>query len=250
MTFDLHAKTAIVTGGGSGIGRAIAERFAAHGAAIEILDLDNEHGQSGAAAHAQTCDVAQSADVDRCVADIVQRRGRVDILVNNAGVPSIGSLSQTDEAELDRVYAVNVKGVFNGLKACVDRMVAAGGGVILNLGSIASLVGIPDRFAYSMSKGAVLTMTLSVARDYVDMGIRCNCICPARVHTPFVDAYLEQHYPRDKAEMFDKLSNLQPIGRMGKPEEIAALALFLCSDEAAFITGAVYPIDGGFATLR
>jgi NAD(P)-dependent dehydrogenase (short-subunit alcohol dehydrogenase family) len=189
-------------------------------------------------------------EVERAAAAVEAWGGGIDLLVNNAGVASIGNLSQTGEEELDRIYAVNVKGVYNGMKCCVDRMAARGGGAIVNLGSIASLVGIPDRFAYSMSKGAVLTMTLSVARDYVEKKVRCNCICPARVHTPFVDRYLAEHFAGRREEMFETLSKAQPVGRMGRPEEIAALAAFLCSDEAAFITGAAYPIDGGFVGLR
>jgi NAD(P)-dependent dehydrogenase (short-subunit alcohol dehydrogenase family) len=124
-------------------------------------------------------------------------------------------------------------------------MLRQGGGVIVNMASIASLIGIPDRFAYSMTKGAVLTMTKSIAVDYVKRGIRCNCICPARVHTPFVDGYLAANYPGREEEMYRVLSEYQPIGRMGTPEEVAALALYLCSNEASFVTGQAYPIDGG-----
>ena len=171
------------------------------------------------------------------------------MLVNNAGIASVGTVTSTTEEDFDRVLSVNVKGVFHCLQAGVTRMKESGGGAIVNLASIASLIGIPDRFAYSMSKGAVLTMTLSVARDFVSEGIRCNCICPARVHTPFVDGYLARHYPGREAEMFETLSRTQPIGRMGRPEEIAALALYLCSDEAGFVTGAAYPIDGGATSM-
>ena len=256
--FDLSGKTAIVTGGGSGIGLEISRRLAAHGAHVEILDINTDGGQEavariiaeGGSAHCLACDVSSAASVEACVNEVVERRGRIDILVNNAGIASVGNLGATSEEELDRIYGVNVKGVFNGMKACIDAMVGGGGGVILNLASIASNVGIPDRFAYSMSKGAVLMMTLSVARDYIDKGIRCNCVCPARVHTPFVDAFIKKNYPGREDEMFDNLSKTQPIGRMGRPDEVAALALYLCSDEAGFVTGGVYEIDGGFTNLR
>jgi len=256
--FDLTNKTAIVTGGGSGIGRAIASCFAQQGASVYILDMDEAnlnstiHGikSSGGSISGNLCDVSELDKTKQSVDFFVKEFGRVDILVNNAGISSIGSLSQTTEDELDRIYKVNIKGVYNCMKACIDQMIDQGGGVILNMASIASLTGIADRFAYSMSKGAVHTMTLSVARDYVEKNIRCNCICPARVHTPFVDQYLEKHYPDAKDEMFQKLSQAQPIGRMGTPEEVAALALFLCSDESSFITGAAYPIDGGTLNLR
>ena len=165
--------------------------------------------------------------------------------MNNAGIAHVGTIEQTRPEDLDRLYAVNVRGVFLCSKAAVTIMLQHGGGVIVNMASIASLVGVPERFAYSMTKGAVLTMTMSIALDYVKRGIRCNCICPARVHTPFVDGYLAKHYPGREAEMMRTLSEYQPIGRMGTPEEVAYLALYLCSDEASFVTGQAYPIDGG-----
>ncbi len=174
----------------------------------------------------------------------------MDILVNNAGIASIGNIEATTPEEMDRIYAVNVKGVYHCLRAAIPKMKSKGKGVILNMASVASKVGIQDRFAYSMSKGAVLTMTLSVARDYIDDGIRCNCLCPGRVHTPFVDSFVEKHYADNKEEMMEKLSRYQPIGRMGQPQEIAALAAFVCSDEAEFITGSAYDIDGGFTLLK
>jgi len=256
-TFDLSGKTAVVTGAGSGIGQAISTRFASHGAHVEVLDRDAEAAEravlaiqsNGGAATAHVADVALQSNVRRVVDEILERRGRIDILVNNAGVAAVGKVEDTSEAELDRVFQVNVKGVYNGLHVVVPHMVQAGGGVILNMASIASLIGIRDRFAYSMSKGAVLTMTYSVAIDYVQSNIRCNCICPARIHTPFVDGYLKENYPDRTQEIFEQLSKYQPIGRMGKPEEVAALALFLCGDQASFITGAAYPLDGGVTTL-
>ncbi|MEM7011539.1 MAG: SDR family oxidoreductase, partial [Verrucomicrobiota bacterium] len=169
---------------------------------------------------------------------------------NNAGIAHIGSIEDTGPEDFDRVYNVNVKGVYNCLHAAVPRMVEAGGGVILNMCSIAAKVGLDDRFAYSMSKGAVYTMSLSVARDLVKKNIRCNCINPARVHTPFVDGYLKANYPGKEDEMFQKLSEIQPIGRMAKPDEIAKLATYLCSDDASFVTGQAWDIDGGYMNIR
>lgn len=257
MSFHLRDKVAIVTGAGSGIGRAIAERFAAAGARVHLFDADAEAGQRVAAAlsdggHRATfraCDVSSQAQVRAGFDAVVADDGRLDVLVNNAGVASVGTVETTTEEDFDRVYAVNVKGVYLCLQAAVGKMKQSGGGAIVNLASTVSLVGIPDRFAYSMSKGAVLTMTLSVARDYVAQGIRCNCICPARVHTPFVDGFLRKHYPGKEAEMFETLSKAQPIGRMGQPDEVAGLALYLCSDDAGFVTGSAYPIDGGTTSM-
>ena len=169
----------------------------------------------------------------------------MDILVNNAGIAHLGSIEQTSEADLDRLYRVNVKGVYLCAQAAVAIMLRQGGGVILNMGSIASLVGVLERFAYSMTKGAVLTMTRSIAVDYMKKNIRCNCICPPRVHTPFVYGYVARSYPGREKEILRELSEYQPLGRMGRPEEVAQLALYLCSEEASFITGQAYPIDGG-----
>lgn len=256
-TGELDDRIAIITGGGSGIGRAIALRFARAGARVAILDIAaesaaavaDEAGSLGPAGLAVACDVSRQPDVAAAFQRIEGQLGPVGILVNSAGVAHIGTVEQTTEEDLDRLYAVNVKGIYNCLKAAVTSMKGRGG-VILNIASVASTVGIPDRFAYSMTKGAVLTMTYSVARDYVSHGIRCNALSPARVHTPFVDGYLAKNYPGREREMFEQLSRTQPIGRMGRPEEIADLALFLCSDAAAFITGSNVPIDGGFATLK
>ena len=250
-------KTALVTGGGSGIGRSICLRLASEGAEILILDIDLESAESvaneikgaGGNATAFACDVANHCGVEEVVVSILATT-EIDVLVNNAGIAHVGNLENTSEADLDRLLSVNVKGVYNLLAAVVPAMKERGSGAILNMASVASTVGLADRFAYSTTKGAVLMMTYSVAKDYIDYGIRCNCVSPGRVHTPFVDKYLEENYPDDRDEMFDKLSKTQPIGRMGTPDEIAALVAYLCSYEAAFVTGSNFPIDGGFVTLN
>ncbi len=255
--FRLDGKLAAVTGGGSGIGRAIALRFAASGASVVVLDIDqasadaacHEIAKAGGKAWARACDVTDQAQVKSIFGELF-RQQRLHILVNNAGISHVGSLESTTEQDFERVLRVNVKGFYNCMQACVGHMKASGGGVILNMASVSGSAGLADRFAYSTSKGAVIAMTYSVARDYLSHNIRCNCVSPARVHTPFVDGYLRQHYPGREQEMFEQLAHSQPIGRMAEPEEVAALALFLCSDEAAFITGVDYPLDGGFRNLR
>ena len=251
--FELQDKVAVVTGAGSGIGAAIARLFARQHARVVLLDLDEAAARrtasqicgDGGHAEAIACDVAAADQVAAVFQRIVDGHRRVDILVNNAGIAHVGTIERTTEPEFDRLYQVNVKGVFLCARAAVAAMVGQGGGVILNMASIASLIGVPERFAYSMTKGAVHTMTMSIAIDYVKQNIRCNCICPARIHTPFVDEYVARHYAGREQETLQQLSAYQPIGRMGTPEEVAHLALYLCSDEAAFVTGQAYPIDGG-----
>jgi len=252
--FSLKDKKTVITGGGSGIGKAISVLFAKQGAEVHIVELTKESAQTaveeitalGGKVVSHACNVANQQEVTATFEKI----GAFDILVNNAGIAHVGKVDTTPEADFDRIMSVNVKGVYNCLYAAIPQLRTSGGGVILNMASIASWVGIPDRFAYSTAKGAVMSMTLSVAKDYINENIRCNSISPARVHTPFVDGFISKNYPGKEDEMFEKLSKSQPIGRMAKPEEVAALALFLCSDEAGFITGCDYPIDGGFIKLN
>lgn len=252
--FALNEKIAVVTGGGSGIGKAVALLFAKQGAVVHIVDLKEENCKTtleeinamDATAFMHVCDVT----IQNEVKEVFNAVGAIDILVNSAGISHIGSIESTTENDLDRLYNVNIKGVYNCMQAAISVMKKDKKGIILNLASIAGSLGLEDRFAYSMTKGAVYAMTLSVARDYIHDGIRCNCVSPARVHTPFVDDFIKRNYPGQEDEIFQKLSKSQPIGRMAKPEEIASLILFLCSDEAGFITGCDYPIDGGFIKLN
>lgn len=251
--FTLSGKVAVVTGGGSGIGRAISTLFGRQGARVMVLDVDagaanetaGEIARAGGTAHGAPCDVSNAAAVKTAFDTIVGREGRLDILINNAGVAHVGNIEGTDEDDFDRLYRVNVKGVYLCSRAAVPVMVRQGGGVILNMASIVAFIGVADRFAYSMTKGAVLTMTKSVAIDYVKHGVRCNCICPARIRTPFVDGFVKKNYPGREEAVLKELSEYQPMGRMGSPEEVAFLALYLCSDEASFVTGQAYPLDGG-----
>jgi 2-keto-3-deoxy-L-fuconate dehydrogenase len=252
--FSLENKIAVITGSGSGIGKAIAKLFANQGAVVHILEWNTDTANETAdeikkdngKAVVHKCNVADQKEV----LAIFENIGRINILVNNAGIAHIGKADNTKEEDFDKVIAVNVKGVYNCIHAAIPQLRKANGGCIINMASIAAQVGIPDRFVYSTAKGAVMAMTLSVAKDYLNENIRCNSISPARVHTPFVDGFLKNNYPGKEAEMFEKLSKTQPIGRMGTPDEIAALALYLCSDEASFITGCDYLIDGGFVKLN
>lgn len=252
--FSLKDRSAVITGAGSGIGRAVAVVFAKQRATIHLLDINadalestvKEIGSLGATAFAYQLDVTNQSAVRK----VFEKINKIEILVNCAGISNIGKADSTSEEDFDKVYTVNVKGVYNCLHGAIPYMIKNKTGVIINMASIAGNVGLQDRFAYSMSKGAVAGMTLSVARDYINDGIRCNCVSPARVHTPFVDNFIAKNYPGREKEMFDKLSRSQPIGRMAQPEEVAHLVLYLCSDEASFITGCDYPIDGGFIKLN
>ena len=250
----LTSKHAVITGAGSGIGAAIAQRFASEGATVWLMDRDLAAAQKiadaicaqGRNAMALECDVSNESSVQSAMKQVEA----VDIAVNNAGISHVGTVESTTGEDLDRVYQVNIKGVFHVSKSAVSRMLGQGGGMILNLCSVAAKIGIEARFAYSMTKGAVYAMTLQMARDYVSKKIRCNCICPARIHTPFVDGFLQKNYPGQEAEMLEKLSAWQPAGRMGRPDEVASLATYLCSDEADFVTGSSYDLDGGATLLR
>ncbi|WP_114747855.1 SDR family NAD(P)-dependent oxidoreductase [Pleomorphovibrio marinus] len=251
----MKEKNVLVTGGASGIGLAISKRFASSGANVFLLDFNEKTGQEeakkiqqqGGNAIFKKVDVSDQLEVIKVIEEI---SGNLDVLVNNAGISHVGNLEQTSEEDLDKLMAVNIKGVYNCSLAAIARMKAQGGGVIINMASVAATMGIQDRFAYSMTKGAVLTMTLSIARDYVADNIRCNAISPARVHTPFVDGYLAKNYPGKEEEIYGQLAATQPIGRMGTPEEVANMAYFLASEEGAFLTGANYLVDGGFTKLK
>jgi len=252
--FLLHQKTAVVTGGGSGIGKEVCIVLAKQGAKVYVVDLSEQSAND-------TVDIIkkEGGEAISIVIDVTNQKAlmaaynlieAIHILVNCAGISHIGNATSTEEQDFEKIFNVNVKGVYNSLHAAIPIMQKSGGGVIVNISSIVAKVGVSDRFAYGMSKGAVHAMTLSVAKDYIKDNIRCNSISPGRVHTPFVDGFLKKNYPGKETEMFDKLSKTQPIGRMGKPIEIAHQVLYLCSDEASFITGSDYAIDGGYVTLN
>jgi NAD(P)-dependent dehydrogenase (short-subunit alcohol dehydrogenase family) len=249
----LRDRVSVVTGGASGIGEATARLFAAEGAIVHVMDLDGAGatrvvtditGASGRA-FAHEVDVADEAAVTRAFDAVKKASHRLDVLVNSAGIAHVGTLLSTNESDLDRLYRVNVKGTYQACRAAVRIMVENGGGSIVNLGSIVSLIGLEERFAYTMTKGAVLTMTRSIAIDYMKQGVRCNCICPTRVHTPFVDGFVKKNWPGREAEKLAELDAYQPMGRMARPDEVADLALFLASDASGFITGQAIPVDGG-----
>jgi len=253
--FSLQGKRAIITGAADGIGKEMAMLFAKRGAHVFLFDLNSAGVEAGAkeinsalgqnVAVGVACDVTKSAEVQSSFARIAEEGG-IDILCNNAGIGHVGNIEVAEEADLDRVVKVNINGLFLCAKAAVKAMVARGkGGVILNTGSCASLNPIQDRIVYATTKGATMTMTTSLATDHVHQGIRCNCICPGRVHTPFVDNFIKKNYPGKEAEMFKQLASYMPQARMLHPREIAALALYLVSDEAKMVTGAAFPIDGG-----
>lgn len=257
MNIQSNTRNALITGGGSGIGKSICLHLAEKNINVFVLDLNIEAAQStakqiiknGGQAEAYAVDISNHLETNTLFKKL-QQENNIDILINNAGIACIGNIQDTTESDMDRLYNINVKGVYNSISAVIEQMKKNKKGIIINMASVASSVGISDRFAYSMTKGAVLTMTYSVAKDYINDGIRCNCVSPARVHTPFVDNFLEQNYADNKAEMFEKLSKSQPIGRMAQADEIASMVSYLCSDEAAFITGSNFPIDGGFVTLN
>jgi len=254
--FELSSPYVIITGGASGIGLSMVSIFNNHGAIVDVFDINKpsnelieEKGIDVNTVHFHEIDITNQQQVKELVSVIAIQR-EIGILINNAGIAHIGNAINTSEKDFQKIFDVNVKGAYNCIQACLPFMIENGEGVILNMASVAATVGISERFAYSMSKGAILSMTLSVAKDFIKNGIRCNCISPARVHTPFVDGFIEKHYPGQEREIFEKLSASQPIGRMGEPDEVSALAYYLCSKQASFITGSDYPIDGGFTRLN
>ncbi len=251
----MKTKNILITGGASGIGLAIVRKFAAEGSHVYFIDTNHTAGtqvqieehEKGKTVKFLEGSIASFSEVEKLIQLIP---GKIDVLINNAGISHIGKAETTSEEDFDRLFQVNVKGIFNCIKAALPKLKENGGGSILNMCSVAATIGIPDRFAYSMTKGATLSMTLSVARDYVADGIRCNCLSPGRVHTPFVDGFLAKNYPGQEKEMFEKLAATQPIGRMGTPDEIAELAYFISSNAGSFITGTNFNIDGGFMGLK
>ena len=253
--FRLDGKSALVTGAGSGIGREIAHLFAKQGAIVAVADINVDGANvvvkeiTGSVGQAFTLelDVTSSAAAEDAVSEIVAEHGRLDILVNNAGIGHVGSVLETTEEDFDRLISVNIKGVYNCTKAAVTQMLAQEpkGGSIVNLASVAGLIAVSRRFAYSATKGAVHSMTQSTAMDYVDQGIRCNSISPGTVESPFVESYLQRFHAGEIEETRKQLHARQPMGRMGRPDEIAPLALYLVSDEASYVTGANMIIDGG-----
>ena len=246
MKFNLTNKNALVTGGSSGIGRAITETLKSQGADVYVLDLNENKSNTLQGVSTIKTDITNSSKLKEVFNKLPDK---IDILINNAGIGLVGNIEQTEEKDFDNLYNVNIKGVYNCVKTFLPKM-KSNGGAIINMASIVSHVAVNNRFAYTMTKGAVHAMTYAIAKDYIQYGIRCNSVSPARVHTPLVDEYLGKNYPGKEDEMFKNLSKTQPIGRMGKPEEVANLVLYLCSDEASFITGSDFPIDGGFIKLN
>ncbi|NVJ85253.1 MAG: SDR family oxidoreductase [Algoriphagus sp.] len=248
-------KSILITGGASGIGLAMVRKFAREGSQVYFIDSNipageqvmHEEQEKGHNVNFWQADVTDFESVNH---HVQRHPGKFHVLINNAGISHIGKVENTSEEDFDRLFQVNVKGMFICTKAVLPKLIQDGGGSILNMCSVAATMGLPDRFAYSMTKGAALSMTFSIARDYVDKGIRCNCLSPGRVHTPFVDDFLAKNYPGQEKDMFEKLAATQPIGRMASPEEIAELAYFISSDASGFITGANYNIDGGFLHLK
>ena len=253
IMFSLQNKITLVTGAGSGIGAAIADAFAQAGAFVFVTDRDESSGRAVAEkirtregeSEFLPLEVTSEENCQRVAQAVLSTRGRLDTLVNNAGIGHVGTMLQTTGADLDRLYAVNVRGVFNVTRVFLPDMLRRKSGNIINLASIGAVVGVRERVAYCTTKFAVAGLTKSMALDHARDGIRVNCICPGRVETPFVAARLAEYPDPEKARR--EMSATQAVGRMGKPEEIAAAALYLASDESAFITGTEFIIDGGFS---
>lgn len=251
--FSLQEKTALISGAGSGIGAAVAETFASQGAHVIVVDLDEAAGKAqaqkinaaGGSAEFLQCDVANAASCDAAAQQVLQDHGRLDVLVNNAGIGHVGTIFQTTAEDLDRMYQVNVRGVFNLSKAFIESMVERKNGSIINTASVGGVVGLYDRLAYCTTKYAVVGLTKCMALDHATAGVRVNCVCPGRVETPFVKARLAEYPDPEKA--YQEMSASQAVGRMGRPDEIAAAMLYLASDEAKFVTGSALVIDGGLS---
>jgi NAD(P)-dependent dehydrogenase (short-subunit alcohol dehydrogenase family) len=252
----LDGKVALVTGGGSGIGAAICRAFAEQGARVVVAELNSDSGrhvadQLGEAGLFCQTDVTQLSSLEASVATAAERFGRLDVMVNNAGIGLVGSVQETAPEDWQKLLAVNVTGVFHGSRAAVDQMLRqdAPGGLIVNIASVAGLIGIARRFAYCATKGAVIALSKQLAVDYVKQGVRCNAICPGTVYSPFVEGYVERFHSDTREQTIAELHARQPIGRMGRPEEVADLAVYLASDEAAFMTGSAVVLDGGWTAM-
>ncbi len=242
--FRLDGKVALITGGASGIGECTARAYTQAGASVIVADIDTKKAEALAeelsGARAIHCDITSEESVKH----VFQQVPHLDILVNNAGIGLVGGVTETELPDWERIFRVNVTGMFLVTKYAVPLLVESGGAMV-NIGSVAGLIGVKKRFAYCATKGAVVAMTKQLAVDY-PTEFRVNCICPGTVDTPFVEGYLEKYHKHEKDKVRGELNQRQPIGRLGRPEEIAHLALYLASAEAGFVNGAVLPIDGGW----
>jgi 2-keto-3-deoxy-L-fuconate dehydrogenase len=244
LPFRVDGRKALVTGGASGIGQATCRALHAAGAQVTVADIDQPGAEAVSrelsGASVRILDITDEAAVQAAFAGIAE----LDILVNNAGIGLVGGVEQTDPADFERLFRVNVHGMFLVTRAALPLLLASHGSIV-NIGSVAGLVGVKKRFAYCATKGAVVAMTRQLAVDY-PTEIRANCICPGTVDTPFVEAYLEKYHKHEKEKVRAELTQRQPVGRLGRPEEVANMVLYLCSEEAEFVTGSVMTIDGGW----